>query len=333
MFDPKGFKTKTIDLIDSSSRSVLLKKILLGVLVLALSFFTSGYVFELTGLPGSETRVNQIAMLVLAIFWLCFSLISGLVFSTIEFFVVVLIGFAMVFWPFSRYLESWLFAIFLALGIFLIFFARQAGRNIVENSIKLKANHILSASLPKIVLILSLLMSLVFWSLRFGSGFNLKTSDVKSMTNSFSVFYPGYSEKTTVGELIKAFTEKQSSGLMNNLLPSGVPDAFKDSLKKEAEKSVLSQISSFFGRQVLPRETVVDLIHTWIKSYYDKLSENTKRTADYVVFLIVFVFWFSIFQVFSFVIYGVFWLVLKLLLLLKVVKVGIVTVEKETLTI
>ncbi len=334
MFDSKILSTRTVGLGDQTSKNVFLKKLALGAAVLFLSFAVTAYVFKITGSVNSYTRADQAIMLALAVFWLCFSLISGLVFSAVEFFAVTLIGLTTVFWPFSRHLEPWLFALFLALGIFLLFSARQAGRNIVENSIKLKANHVLSASLPKIVLLLSLLMSLSFWALRFGSGFNLKAADVQGVTSSFGVFHPGYNEKTTIGEFVEGFTEKQSLGLLNNLLPIGdIPDVIKDSVKKEAQKSVLSQISSFLGREVSARETIVDLIYTWVKSYYDKLSESAKRTADFVVLLIVFGFWFSIFQVFGFVIYGVFWLVLELLLFLKVIKVGVVTVEKEVLTI
>ena len=205
--------------------------------------------------------------------------------------------------------------------------------SVMKNSVKLKPNHVLSAALPKMILILSLLMSLSFWTVRFGSGFNLKVSDVEGATGGFGIFYPGYSSETTIGEFIGKLVEKQSNGLLNNLLPSGIPDAFKSGIKKEAEKSVLSQISSFFDREVSSRETVVDLIHSWVKSYYDNLPENTKRTADFVILLIVFGFWFGIFQLFSFAIYGVFWLVLELFLVLKIIKVGIITVEKEVLTI
>lgn len=333
MFDSKILSTKTVGLGDQTSGNIFFKKIVLGAAILLLGFAVAVYVFKLTNPANGYARVDQAIMLALAVFWLCFLLISGLVFSAVEFSAVVLVGLAAVFWPFWRYLEPWLFAIFLALGIFLIFFARQAGKNVVENSIKLKANHVLSAGLPKIILILSLLMSLSFWSVRFSSGFDLKTSDVQGATSGFGVFYPGYNEKTTVGELVEKLVEKQSNGFLNNLLPSGIPDIFKSSVKKEAEKSLFSQVSGFFGREVSPKETIVDLLHSWAKSYYNNLPENTKRIASLIVFLVIFAFWFGVFQIFGFVIYGVFWIALESLLLLKIVKVGIVTVEKEVLTI
>ncbi len=308
---------------------------------MALSFVVAAYVFKLTDPASGYTRVDQAIMLVLAIVWLCFCLISGTVFPLVEFLGVSLIGFSMVFLPFSQHLNLGLFFVFLTLGVFFIFSARQASKSILENSIKLKSNHILSVSLPKIILILSLLMSLSFWTVRFGSGFNLKTSDVGSMTSGFGVFYPGYNEKTTIGEFIERLTEKQSNALLYNLLPYGIPDALKDSVqpeafkssvKKEANKTLLNQISALFGRQVSPTETITDLIHSWMKSFYDNLGEKTKRVADFVVLLVVFGLWLGVFQVFSFVVYGIFWLVLKLLLALKVIKVSIVTVEKEVIT-
>ncbi len=333
MFDSKILGTKIVGLGDQTSRNIFLKKIVLGVVVLALAFVVAAYVSKLTDPANGYTRVDQAVMLVLAIFWLCSSLISGLVFSPAEFLAVTLIGFTMVFWPFSRHLETWLMVTFMFLGIFLIFFARQAGKSVVENSIKLKANHVLSAGLPKIIFILSLLMSLSFWSVRFSSGFDLKISDVQGVTSGLGIFYPGYNEKTTVGEFAEKLIEKQSSGLLNNLLPSGIPDVFKSGIKQEAEKSLLSQVSDLFGREVSPKETIIDLLHSWVKSYYDNLSENTKRTAGLIVLLIVFAFWLGVFQLFGFVVYIIFWIILELLLLLKLIKVGVVTVEKEVLMI
>ncbi|KKT88505.1 MAG: hypothetical protein UX26_C0004G0019 [Parcubacteria group bacterium GW2011_GWC1_45_9] len=332
MFDTQT-RNKIIEISDPVSRNLFLKKALLFALNLATSVLVSIYILKLINPANGYSRIDQGVMLGLAVVWLCFYLVSAAVFSLAEFGAVALLGFGVVFWPFSKHLGLVEFLAFWTIGMIFIFSARQASKSAIENSIKLKPVQILGVSLLKFIFILSLLLSLSFWSVRFGSGFNLKTSDVESITAGFGVFYSGYSAKTTVGEMIDKFTEKQTSGLINNLLPSGFESVVKDTVKLEARNSVLAQISDLVGRKVSAKETFAGVLHSWADAYYKNLPENTRRLADFIVLLAVFVFWFGIFQLFSFVFYGVFWLVLQTLLLLKIIKIGTVTVEKETLTI
>ena len=230
-------------------------------------------------------------------------------------------------------LDFGLVSIFISVVLFSIILMRQVSRTAADNSLKFKPSLILSPSLPKMLFILSLLAALVFWSGKFSSGLNLGVSDFNSILSpGMNIIYPEYSEKTTFGELADKILEKQTSGILGGLIPGGVPSNLTKTIKLQARESFLSQISQALGKKIFAKDTISGVFHSIITNYYKALPETLKKAIDFSILFVLFIFWFGVFQLFSFVFHVIFWLVLQVFLALKIVRVDFVTVEKEILT-
>ncbi|MEW5805228.1 MAG: hypothetical protein AB1721_00645 [Patescibacteria group bacterium] len=333
MFENK-LKTKLVSVSDPQAKSLFFKKAFLIALNLGLSVAVAGLILRLTNPANSYTRLDQILMLATASVWLCVYLISGLVFSFGAVFGLSLVGFGLVFAPFFRFVDLTVFGILLGLSLVFAWLSRQAGKKVINNSLKLSPIQIIAVSRGGLIFVLSLLISLSLWSVRFGS---LSAPDKIDFIGLFGGFYPSFGEEKTVDELTEGLTEKQLSKILETMLPSGLPgpqaEIIKQGVKQETKTGILKEISSLVGREISPQETISQAIESSFNFYYQNLPESTRRIIDFVILAALFAFWFGIFQLFSFVLYAVFWLILEVLLLLKVIKVSIITVEKEVLTI
>jgi hypothetical protein len=333
MFGEK-IKTKLIPISDPAARTQFVKKALLIFLNLFLSLVVAGLLLRLTNPLNGYHRLDQLLMLGAALLWLCVYLISGTVFSFSLVLILSFICFVVILLPFLRHLDPVIFGVFFLLALLWGLSARYSARQAVGNSIKLRPAQIVAVSKGKLILILSLLISLSLWSVKFGT---VNAIDKFNFSDILSSLYPGYDEQKTVGELVDSIADKQVSGVLNKVLPSGLSplqtELTKQGIKEEAKDSILAQISSLLDRKVSPKEKISEVLHSFVDFYYKSLPQTTRRIIDFVILLVIFAFWLGIFQLLSFVFYIVFWLILEILLFLRIIKVGLITVEKETLII
>lgn len=329
-------RNKVVEIVDPVARASFFKKSLLAIFCLTFAFVsfwflrqslflqTSGY-FQLEFFIGLSS----------ALFWLLVLAISALVMTWAEFVALFFISAVLVFAAFFNQLGITYLLGAASLSLLLSFLFKFSSESIFENSLKIKPNLFVQANLSKMIFILSLLAALVFWSVRFSFSFDLKDPDLAMLSKQF--IFLGVSEKTTVGEMVLKFSEKQILPVFLKSLPPNLPASqqvlVKTTLLKEAEKSVYLQLEKIFGREIKAEETLPSLLASGISSAYYKFPESSRMNLNYYILTAVFLVWFSFLQVLGFLVYPIFWFVFEAFLGLGVIKIGLERVDRETLVI
>lgn len=327
-------KTKLVLQSDPATRALFLKKIFLVGLKLVSAGMVASLVFRFLSFGGSTTQGELLLFIALALLWLGLYLVGSLVFSWGAFLFLSLVEMGIVLIPFLRFLEPGWLGVLLVLFCGLGWLARRAGKKLVDNSLKITPTQIVAVSRSELIFILSLLLALIWWSARLGN--QAIVSGKVNFVGLVSDFPLNPFKGKTLDEIAESWTEKQLGKVLETMVPSNLSGSQLETVKQRAKQEIktgfLKELSGLVGQSVSGQETIPQLIETSLSLYFQKLPPTTQRAIGLVVLVILFSFWFGLFHLFGFVVDIFFWSILEILLLLKVIKVGVITVEKEVIT-
>ena len=184
---------------------------------------------------------------------------------------------------------------------------------------KSEANSLIDLNFPRIIskgiIFLSIATLLIIGTLAY---FN-KTDIDFSKFNFSTINVAGISSATTIDEIIKSYLEKQASTL--------------GSLSKSASNLLLKQtkenLSQMFGIPISGSETISALIINYFKVHWLSFSLGIKILMAVLILSLIFSLIGLFNTVFSIIINIASWLIFKLLILIKYLKIKKIGVEKD----
>ena len=187
---------------------------------------------------------------------------------------------------------------------------------------KSEANSLIDLNFPRIIskgiIFLSIATLLIIGTLAY---FN-KTDIDFSKFNFSTINVVGISSATTIDGIIKSYLEKQTRNL--------------GSLSNSASNLLLKQtkdnLSQMFGIPISGNETISALIINYFKTHWLSFSFGVKILMAVLILSLIFSL-ISLFNtVFSIIINITSWLIFKILILIKYLKIKTIGVEKEEIT-
>ena len=337
-------KTNVASAEDSASRGAVFKKFIvlfLGIVfsagtgaLIEYSFRTSNmFVFLLWAAVGCVIWIFLYAVFSLATSWVTAAVLAG-IYSLLSC-VPLLIRM-------GGYGALVLWLVFAVIALFGYMRAAQY----MSNAIHVRARDVFSGLRASSIVFISLLIAFAYTIPRSSQkGLFVTKADIQALFQAgdpvVRLVYPGYQSDATINSLVDTLVQKQKASDLSGIqdMVNQIPQGFElpnmnqllEAAKKEARANMISQLSSWFGMKLKGTETLPDIIFAWLDNAYLRLSPETQSMIEKVFAGIVFVTLYTVLRFFGFIFDMLFIAMFSLLRALRIVRIGTMMVEKETL--